>query len=244
MNSVNGVPGIVIPDLRQNTPRGVRNSHEFHQLPKLKGDLQVIPGEVAVLNYHPDWFHAHAENDPQKPVNSEYLKLHPFLYVKGDPRTEVLIQFMTGQRAVIKRSQKLNAPAGGVIGLGSYSTVVGLSGRVILNRLGKPVQTRQLGGGGEEWFYYGEITQRTTVTNTAQQSTTGMVGNEFVGLNTTTETATPVERPFVLWNFSVTFDKVDSDDLRVRDASDNLRARSLISGKTGPGEWKTAVGPR
>jgi hypothetical protein len=231
---VNGILGIVIADVREHTTRGVVNSVDFHRVPTLSGDMRLIPSEVAVLTYHTDWFHAHADDDPLKPVNTAFLKQNAFWYVKGNPRVEVLIQFGTGQLAVIKRSQQRNAPAGNVIGLGSYRSVVGLGSQIIQNRLGNPVQTRQLEGGGAEWLYYEQISQRSSRTLTSNQSTIGVIGNDFVGLETTSSTFITVERPLVLWNFVVSFEKGPGED---------LRATGLTGGQIGPGEWKVVPAP-
>ncbi len=231
---VNGIPGIVIADVRQHTTRGIINSIDFHRVPQLAGEMRLIPSEIAVLTYHTDWFHAHAKDDPQKPVNMAFLQRNAFWYVNGDPRVEVLIQFGTGQLAVIKRSQQRNAPAGNVIGLGPYSSIVGLRSQIIQNRLGNPVQTRQLDGGGTEWLYFEQISQTSRRTLTSNQSTTGVIGNDFVGLETTTSTVVTVERPLVLWNFVVSFEKGPGEDLRVT---------GLTSGQTGPGEWKVVPAP-
>lgn len=231
---VNGIPGITIADVRQHTPRGVRNSVDFHKAPRLMGPLQMVPSELAYLSYHHDWFTSHAKDDPAKPVNPTYLQQNAFFYVKGDPRQEVLIQFATGQLAVIKRSQRPNAPAGNLVGLANYNSIVGLRSVVILNRLGNPVETRRLGGGDEEWLYYQDITQQSQRRVTSDQVTTGMVGNDFVNLNTRSETFVTVQRPLVLWNFVVSLTLGPGDDLRVK---------GLTSGQTGPGEWKVVPAP-
>jgi hypothetical protein len=233
-NGVNGIPGIVMADVRQNTPRGVVNSVEYHLAPRPSGEMKLIPSELAVLTYNEGWFSAYSKDDPEKAVNAVFLKQNAFWYVSGDPRVEVLVQFGTGQLAVIKRSQHRNAPAGNVIGLAAYSSVAGLRSQVILNRLGNPVQTIQTADGGVGWVYYGQIVQRGRRTLRSNQTTTGMIGNDFVGLDTTSETTVAVERPLVLWNFVVAFKRGPGDDLRVT---------GLTSGQTGPGEWKVVPAP-
>lgn len=231
---VNGLPGITVIDARQHTPRGVRNSVDFHLMPRLSAPLQLVPSESVVLTYHRDWFTSHAADDPQKIVNPTYIQQNGFYYVKGDPRQEVVIQFVTGQLAVIKRSQRPNSPAGNLIGLGKYGSVVGLRSVIILNRLGNPVETRPFNAGGEEWLYYQDVTQQSQRTVTSDQVTSGMVGNDFVGLNTRSETYLTVQRPLVLWNFTLTF-KADS--------SGDLRVSGMKNGQTGPGEWKVVPAP-
>jgi hypothetical protein len=61
-----------------------------------------------------------------------------------------------------------------------------------------------------------------------------MVGNEFVNLNTRSETFVTVQRPLVLWNFAIGFRA---------DGSGDLRATGMTSGQTGPGEWKVVPAP-
>jgi hypothetical protein len=234
VGQVNGLPGITVIDARQHTPRGVRNAVDFYQMPRLTGPLQIIESESVVLTYHPDWFTAHAEGDPQKSVNPTYIQQNGFYFVKGDPRQEVLIQFVTGQLAVIKKSTRPNAPVNNLIGLGSYGSIEGLRGAVILNRLGNPVERQQTQGGGEDWLYYQAVSQNSQKTLTSDQVTSGMIGNDFVGLNTRSETTVTLQRPLVLWNFTINF---------TSDANGDLRVRGLRSGQTGPGEWKIVPAP-
>jgi hypothetical protein len=88
--------------------------------------------------------------------------------------------------------------------------------------------------GGEDWLYYQDVTQQSQQRVTADQVTFGMVGNEFVNLNTRSETFVTVQRPLVLWNFAISFRA---------DGSGDLRATGMTRGQTGPGDWKVVPAP-
>jgi hypothetical protein len=84
--------------------------------------------------------------------------------------------------------------------------------------------------GKEQWVFRHQITERAYTTEKSNFSTTGVIGNDVVALNTTQTTPVALNRVLVLWDFKLVFD-------------DKGNVARIEQGEIGATEWKRVDAP-
>jgi hypothetical protein len=193
--------------------------------------MKIIPGEAVVISYPEIWpVNAFASGDPAKALNQQYSRANPFDYVSGDPNVRVELMTITGQAVTVIRPTKPDAPKRSLLSLAPFKTILGKPKAIIQNRLTPPTKNVITADGLEAWHYHHEIIQNASTTEKTDGTVSGFVGENFVQMQTTDTTTTGITRAWVLWDFTIVFDK-------------DGKVTRLEQGKTGAGEWHRGVLP-
>ena len=229
--SIRGIPPeikVAMPDQREARKLTVAFDPR-KEVQKLFGPQQIIKGEMVAFRY--GWsLTAFKRDDPTKIVNAAYLKANPFLFAGGDAynRAELEIK-TTGDIVVLTRPTRADAPAGALIELVNPS-IIRMPKNIVQNRLCAPTDSGRTPDGKEFWHFEHSVTEVIRTFRTAQSTTLGTIGNEQFNATTTQKIPLTLSRTFTAWNFTLVFNNED-------------RVEQIVSGKTGPSEWKEVAGP-